>query len=148
MKITTSQPKTKTMFSALRKSMGVSWRSAQCSARRFSANAESTVAAYPGTVQAMHWVSGGAMVNPSTPCGRTLPLTVILLRLTLKRCSHSHLTPVELCWTHASRAVLAVVERVQPGRKEIQNEQHVFAQKFRHTGLHGTCSQTGHTLGL
>jgi len=33
------------------------------SARRFSATAESTVAAYPGTVQAMHWISGGAMVT-------------------------------------------------------------------------------------
>ena len=44
------------MISALRKQGAVQ-------ARRFSATAESTVAAYPGTVQAMHWISGGAMVN-------------------------------------------------------------------------------------
>ena len=57
------------MFSAFR-------LSALRSARRFSATAESTVAAYPGTVQAMHWISGGAMVNPSELCGLSLSSTL------------------------------------------------------------------------
>ena len=127
---------------------------ARASARRFSATAESTVAAYPGTVQAMHWISGGAMVNPSELCGLSLSSTLWLFSLTViihslfNVCFHAHLTPVELCWPHASRAILAVVEKVQPGRKKIQNEQHVFAQKFRHPGVHGAGSSSGRSPGI
>ena len=118
----------------------------RASARRFSATAESTVAAYPGTVQAMHWISGGAMVNYFVN-GLSL-LTVIIHSLFNVCLFHAHLTPVELCWPHAARAILAVVEKVQPGRKKIQNEQHVFAQKLRHPGVHGAGSSSGRSPGI
>ena len=132
------------MFSALR-------LSALRSARRFSATAESTVAAYPGTVQAMHWISGGAMVQNfvvSLSHQHWLFSLTVIIHSLFNVCFHAHLTPVELCWPHASRAILAVVEKVQPGRKKIQNEQHVFAQKFRHPGVHGAHSSSGRSPGI
>ena len=126
------------MFSAL-------FRNQVRAARRFSATAESTVAAYPGTVQAMHWISGGAMVNYFV---NGLSLLTVIIHSLFNVCFHAHLTPVELCWPHASRAILAVVEKVQPGRKKVQNEQHVFAQKFRYPGVHGTGSSSGRSPGI
>jgi len=132
-------------FSAIRNQV-------RSSARRFSATAESTVAAYPGTVQAMHWISGGAMVQNFVVSLShqhwLFSLTVIIHSLFNVCLFHAHLAPVELCWPHASRAILAVVEKVQPGRKKIQNEQHVFAQKFRHTGVHGAGSSSGRSPGI